>query len=711
MVRSHSGANHAMKSHWKDSEIKSLPPPARWRAGAGRQGKDRLELLVYRSRLIGSEPELCLWGGGNTSTKLEEVDFRGRKRQVLRVKGSGSDLKEAEPDHFSPMAVEDLLPVLQREEMTDEAMVAYFEKCLLNPKAPRPSIEALLHAFVPERDIDHTHADAILALTNTSRARSLIREVYGDELLFIPYIKPGFLLAKTVASAYRENPDTKGAVLEKHGLITWGPDSKTSYLRTIEMVSRAESLIRKKGGRRPVLGGPRFKSLNPANRRRFLENFSAVIRRTVSRREKKIMTFTDSPKVLEYVNSRLAPETSQAGAATPDHMLRTKRIPLFIDWKGKNPLSVSGKWIERQIERYAENHRRYWEKFHEPGQPMLDPYPRVILIPRVGMITTGKNLAEARIVQEIYGHSMRVQTGASFVDRYRSLPLSQAFEMEYWSLELYKLTLASKEKELARRVAWVTGAAGGIGRAIVEKLAQEGAHVVALDLDRGGVEKLAEEMNGRLKSPQVLGLRLDVTQESEIDQAMVKTLRAFGGIDFLVSNAGVADVAPIDKLDLKIWEKSFRVNATGHFLVARRVIRELKRQEMAGGLVFIASKNVLAPGKDFGAYSAAKSAETQLARVLAIENGDAGVRVNIVHPDGVFEGSGLWETIKKERAESHGVSPAGLEKYYRNRNLMKIPVEPEDVAEAVLFFLSPRSAKTTGCMLTVDGGLREAFPR
>ncbi len=669
-----------MKNRWKDSKVK---------------GKNRLGQLVYHSRLIGQEPELCLWGGGNTSTKLEEVDFRGRKRLVLRVKGSGSDLKEAEPQHFSPMALDDLLPVLNREKMTDEEMVAYFEKCLMNPKAPRPSIEALLHAFIPEPDIDHSHADAILALTNTSRARTIIQKVFGNELLFIPYIKPGFLLAKQTAQAYRRNPKTKGAVLAKHGLVTWGPDSKTSYRRMIEMVSRAENFIRKERKSRPLLGGPGCKSFSAAERIHFLEQFAAPIREAVSRSERKILTFTDSPAVLEYVNSRLAPKASQQGAATPDHMLRTKRIPFFIRWNGQT--------LAKQIEQYAENHRRYYKKFHEPGQPMLDPYPRVILIPKVGMITTGKNLQEAKIVQEIYEHSMRVQAGASFVDRYESLPLPQAFEMEYWSMELYKLSLAPKEKELARRVAWVTGAAGAIGRALVEKLVSEGAHVVALDLNRKKVETL--------RSSQVLPIAADITKEADIEKAMRETLKTFGGIDFLVSNAGVAHVAPVDQLELKNWEKSFKVNSTGHFLVARRVIRQLQAQKMGGAIVFIASKNVLAPGKDFAAYSAAKSAQTQLARVLAIENGEARVRVNIVHPDGVFDGSGLWNEIKKKRARSHGIRPAELEKHYQNRNLMKVRVEAKDVAESVTFLLSERSAKTTGCMLTVDGGLREAFPR
>lgn len=685
-----------MKNQWKDPQTK---------------GKGRLELLVYRSRLIGSEPDLCLWGGGNTSTKLEETDFLGRKRRVLRVKGSGSDLKESEPQHFSSLLLDDLLPLLRRDQMTDEEMVACLEKCLLNPKAPRPSIEALLHAFIPEPDIDHTHADAILSLTNTSRSRAICKDVFGHELLFIPYIKPGFTLAKAAAAVYRKNPKAKGALLEKHGLVTWGPDSKTSFARTIEMVTRAENYIRRKSNNRPALGRASAKDLSVREREKFLRRFAAPIRHAVSRKEKKILTFTDSPEVLRYVNARRGFEASQQGAATPDHMLRTKRVPLFIRWNGKNSRNVSAEWISAQIENHAEAHRRYYEKFHEAGQPMLDPYPRVILIPGVGMFTAGKSLDEARIVKEIYEHSMKVQAGAFSVDRYRSLPLDQAFEMEYWSLELYKLSLAPKEKELARKIAWVTGAAGAIGRALVEKLVEEGAHVVALDLDAAKVRSLAAGMNQRFKGARVLGLPMDVTREAGIEKAMLETLKTFGGIDLLVSNAGTAHVASIDQLELKDWEKSFAVNATGHFLVSRCVIRQLRAQQMEGALVFVASKNVLAPGKDFAAYSAAKSAQTQLAKVLAIESAEAGIRVNVVHPDGVFDGSGLWNVIKKERAQSHGIKPEELEEHYRNRNLMKVKVEPRDVAESVCFLLSGRSAKTTGCMVTVDGGLREAFPR
>ena len=675
-----------MKNRWNKQDAK---------------GKDRLNLLVYRSRLIGQEPSLCVWGGGNTSTKGETSDFQGRRRKVIWVKGSGSDLKASERQDFPMLFMDEVLHALNRENMSDEEMVDFLMRCLANPMSPRPSIEALLHAFVPELDIDHTHADAVLSLTNTVRGEGLCRKVFGKELLWIPYLKPGFTLAKRMAQAYQKNPKTKGALLEKHGLITWGKSAYESYSHTIEMVTRAECfIVSQRRKRRWSL--PATESLPRKEREVFLEKNLPTVRRALSRTKKVLLTYSDTPSVLEFVNARMAKSLSQIGPATPDHMLRTKRVPLFVN--PKHPLLP-------QIEAYAKAHRRYYLHYRKSGQPMLDPYPRVILIPGVGMIASGKDLKEVRVVAEIYEHSIAIQRNASTVDRYRSLSLSKAFEMEYWPLELYKLSLAAPEAELARQVGIVTGAAGGIGQAIADVLGKAGAHLLLTDIDGKKVARLAEELNEKLRFPRMIGLRMDVTDEKSVKEAFRRALLVFGGVDFIVSNAGVAHVSPVESLRLEDWNESLAVNATGHFLVAREAVRLLKAQGFGGSIVFIASKNVLAPGKDFGAYSAAKSAEVQLARILAIEHGESKIRVNLINPDGVFEGSGLWAKIKETRAKSHGVPPKALEAYYQNRNLMKVRVLPEDVAQAVLFFVSKRSAKTTGCILTVDGGVKEAFPR
>ncbi len=690
-----------------------------WNTKEAAKAKDKLDLLVYRSRLIGSEPKLCVWGGGNTSTKTLERDHRGKVRRVLRIKGSGSDLKVSTRRDYPPVALDELLDVFSRDKMTDEEMVDYVTHCLLDPKAPRPSIEVLLHAFVDRPDIDHTHADAILSITNTRNGQKIAKKIFGDELLWVPYVKPGFTLAKWVGQAYRKNPEAKGLVLEKHGLITWADDAKTSYNLTTQMVTRAEKYL-SLARRRKRYWSPQIQKSFPATAKKewLLQNLP-VIRKAVSANQKVVLHFNNSPAVMEFVNAKETPVVSQKGPATPDHMLRTRRISLVL----KKPISQpAGKLrstvlnLQRQIENYAKAHERYYKKYERllpdgPFKKMLDPYPKVILIPGIGMVTTGQDLKNAKIVSEIYEHSISVMTNASVIDEYESLSERLAFEMDYWPMELYKLSLAPPEAEFSRAVGLVTGAARGIGQAIAARLAAGGAHVFLTDLKEEAVKKAAEEINQKTKSSRAFHLRMDVTNPKSVQKGMEEVVLKCGGLDFLVSNAGVAHVAAIDELHLDDWEKSLAVNATGHFLVAREAVKIFKRQALGGAMVFIASKNVLAPGKDFGAYSAAKAAQTQLARILAIENGEHHIRVNLVNPDGVFEDSGLWDTIRNNRARSYGIRGADLQKYYVNRNLMKTPVLAKDVAESVAFLISPKSSKTTGCILTVDGGVKEAFPR
>ena len=686
-----------------------------WNPKEAAKAKDKLDLLVYSSRLIGSEPDLCVWGGGNTSTKTVEKDFRGKVRRVLRVKGSGSDLKTSVRRDFPAVYMDDLLDLLNTDEMTDEEMVDYVTQCMLDPKAPRPSVEVLLHTFVDQPDIHHTHADAILSLTNTQHGRENVRKVFSKELLWVPYVKPGFTLAKWVSRAYRSNPNTKGVILEKHGIITWGPDAKTSYGRMIEMVTRAEKFLARARAKKKHWSPQIWKTQNASARKEWLLKYLPVIRKTVSRHQKTVLVHLETPDVMEFVNGKVAPAVSQIGPATPDHMLRTKRLPVFIRIPGKGIESLTEKSLVSQLEKYAKDHAAYYarnKRMLGPNPlPMLDPYPKVILIPGIGMIATGKDIKTASVVAEIYQHCISVATNASVIDRFSSLSEKQAFEMDYWPLELYKLSLAPPEAEFSRLVGLVTGAARGIGKAIAVRLAHGGANVFLSDLDFESVKQAAADINQNLKGQRVFPIKMDVTNPASVKSAFEHILLTAGGIDFLVSNAGFAHVSSIDKLETADWDKSLAVNATGHFLVAREAVRILRKQGFGGSLIFIASKNVLAPGKDFGAYSAAKAAESQLARILAIENGDAGVRVNIVNPDGVFQDSGLWDKIRKNRAKTYGIAGAQLEDYYRQRNLMKIRILPEDVAESVAFLVSKRSSKTTGCILTVDGGVKEAFPR
>jgi len=397
------------------------------------------------------------------------------------------------------------------------------------------------------------------------------------------------------------------------------------------------------------------------------------------------------------------------GPATPDHTIYTKRLPCFVATDGSGDLAAQ---IERSIERFVGEYTRYFDAHRVEGAELTDPLPRVVLVPGLGMFTAGRDRRTAGIVNDIYHHTIAVIGNASAFGEYVSLSARDAFDVEYWPLELYKLTLAPPEKELARRIALVTGGGSGIGRAVAKKLAAEGAHVVVGDLDAAGAKQTADEIVATIGAGRALGVGMDVTREDSVRAAFEETVLAYGGLDLLVSNAGVAHSAPVDRMRLADWERSFAVNATGHFLVAREAMRILIAQRLGGALVFVATKNVMSPGKDFAAYSAAKAAEAQLAKVLALEGAPHGIRSNIVNPDAVFQDSKLWsEDVRRERAAAQGIAVEQLEEFYRKRNLLGARILPEDVAEAVCFLASDRSAKTTGCTLTVDGGVKDAFPR
>lgn len=694
-----------MQNLWRDEEAGAL---------------SGLDLLVYRSRLIGRDPNLVVWGGGNTSIKHEETDFRGRRVRVMRIKGSGSDLKTIEAKHFPGIRLDDLEPLEKRATMSDEEMVAYLVHALMEPQSPRPSIETLLHGFVPHPHIDHTHADAILALTNTADGRRQVEAVYGQDAVWVPYRRPGFTLSREVAEAIKASAKARCVVLEKHGLITWGRSAKESYDATIEMNTRAEEHARQRAAGRAVFG-PAARAVLPREARRaVVARIAPRLRGLLSGRPpgaaRAILRFDDGDDVLEFVSSRGARDLCLAGPATPDHLLYTKPRPLFVEPPAdlEAPGGAEGlkAALAEGLRQYAAWYDEYVRKHGTGKEPRLDPIPRVVLIPGVGMLTAWKDAKHTRIVADIYHHTIGVMRAAQGIGEYRSLDIRDTFDVEYWPMELYKLTLAPPEKELARRVALVTGAAHGIGRAVARLFAAEGCHVAVTDLDGEKAAAVAREICDAQGMDRAIGLRLDVAEEASVEAAFRETVLAYGGVDLVVSNAGMAHSAPLDKMDLKDWQRSLDVNATGHFLVGRAALRILKDQMIGGGLVFVASKNVLAPGKDFGAYSAAKAAETQLARVLAIEAGEHGIRVNIVNPDAVFQDSRLWsEAVRQERARAHGVLPDQLEDFYRKRNLLKVRVLAEDVAQAALWLASDRSGKTTGCILPVDGGVREAFPR
>lgn len=673
---------------------------------------DGIEALVSMSRLVGAEPSLVLWGGGNTSLKLEELDFRDRPGLVLRVKGSGSDLKSVQPRDFPGVRLDDVLPLEQREAMSDEEMVAYLTHTLMEPESPRPSIETLLHAFIPDAAVLHSHADAIVALTNTEHGQETLRRALGDRVVPVAYRRPGFLLSKEVAAAAREHPSAQGVVLVNHGLVTWGTSLQEAYDRHIELVTRAEEYARDAARGRKVFGSAAPRSRTTAQRQEAAARVAPILRGLLSGQQRVVLRYDDAPDVLDFLDAPEAQRLSQIGPATPDHLLNTKRLPVFVQVADPSDTVSLAASLRDALDGYREQYRAYVERNNvEQAQP-LPAEPRVILIAGLGLWTAGRDSRAARIAGEIYHHTIAVMAAAEAADAYASLSERDAFEAEYWPMELYKLTLQAPERPLARQIALITGAASGIGRAIAERFATEGAQVVLADLDEDGACRAADALCERHGADRCIGIGMDVTSAEQVAAAFARLRLIYGGLDVLVSNAGIAPSAALLDLEPRDWERSLAVNATGHFLVTREAMRLLRDQGIGGSLIYIASKNVTAPGAEFGAYSVAKAAEAQLARIAAIEGGPLGIRANILNPDAIFEGSGLFsEELRERRAHAHGVAPDQLEEFYRRRNLLQTRVLAEDVAEAALFFATARSAKTTGAMLPVDGGVREAFPR
>jgi len=687
------------------AESTATPPPLALHA----RPSDALAELVEWSLRLGADPSLVLRGGGNTSVKLSESDVAGRPQAILRVKGSGSDLATAKPADFSGVRLDDVLPLFDRADMSDEEMVDYLARTLTDPRAPRPSIETLLHAFIPAASVFHSHADALLSLINTPDPHAVLDAALGPDVLRVAYRRPGFRLSREVGEAVRGSPGAQGLVLLNHGLVTWGATPEEAYRRHLELVDRARAYVAAREPASVFVAEHRF-VLPPRARQGLAAELAPVIRGALSAGRRVVLRYDDSPELLAFVGSPRAREASAAGAATPDHILTTKVHPLWVDVDDPCDVEAVARAFAAGLARYRADDEAYAARWRT-DEPVLDASPRIVLVPGIGMFTAGKDARAAGLARDIYLHTVGIMAGAETVGGYRSLAEEDQFRAEYWPLELFKLTLAPPERELARRVALVTGAAGGLGRAIARRLAAAGAHVVVTDRDEAGAHAVAGEIAGREGAGTALGCTLDVTRDGDVAAAFERAALAFGGVDVVVSNAGIAHCAPIEALELEDWERSLAVNATGHFLVTRAALRHFRRQGTGGAMVFVATKNVTAPGKDFAAYSASKAAEAQLARVAAIEGGPLGVRVNMVNPDAVFEGSSLWADIRGERARAYGVAPERLEEVYRGRTLLGVEVRAEDVAEAVLFLASDRASRTTGAMLAVDGGVREAFVR
>jgi rhamnulose-1-phosphate aldolase/alcohol dehydrogenase len=686
---------------WDDERAASLDGPG---------------LLLYRSNLLGSDLRITNFGGGNTSAKLAAPDpVTGTTTNVLWVKGSGGDIGSMKLDGFSTLYLDKLLglrSVYRGLEHADE-MVPLYNHCTFNLNPRATSIDTPLHGFIPHPHVDHVHADAVIAIAASENAEALTREIYGGELGFLPWQRPGFDLGLKLGVIAEADPKIKGVVLGGHGLFTWGPTAKDCYRTTLEMINRAARWL-SANARGDAFGGQRLEALPRAERREVAAKLLPAIRKRISSGERKVGHFTDAAAVLEFVNSRELKALAALGTSCPDHFLRTKIRPLVLpfDPSARNLDSVLAS-LDQNIADYRAGYEAYYRRCKRAeSPPMRDPNAVIYLIPGVGMLSFAKDKSTARIASEFYVNAINVMRGASGVGRYVGLKEQEAFDIEYWLLEEAKLQRLPKPKSLAGRVALVTGGAGGIGQAIAARLMGEGACVVLADIDAKSLDATVADFGKRFGKDAVAGVHVDVTSEPAVEAAFRETVLAYGGIDIVVANAGIASAAPFEDTSLELWNRNFAILATGYFLSARAGYRIMKDQGLGGAIVFIASKNALAASPGASAYCSAKAAEVHLARCLALEGAPHGIRANTVNPDAVLRGSKIWQgEWRAQRAASNKVSETELEEVYRQRSLLKLSVYPEDIAEAVYYFASDLSAKSTGNILNVDAGNAVSFTR
>jgi rhamnose utilization protein RhaD (predicted bifunctional aldolase and dehydrogenase)/NAD(P)-dependent dehydrogenase (short-subunit alcohol dehydrogenase family) len=640
--------------------------------------KSDLEQRVYSSRLLGQDATLVLHGGGNTSVKVKVRNVLGQEEEILYVKGSGWDLETIQVEGLAPVRMAHLLRLAKVDALSDPQMVNELATQVTRAGAPAPSVETILHAVLPHKFVDHTHADAVLAITNTAAGEARVREIYGDDVVIVPYVMPGFDLAKACARKFEmeAKPSTIGMVLMNHGIFSFGATAEESYGRMIALVDRAETYLKQEKAWDLTIA-----KTHESDKLVRLE--LATLRRDVgvTAGSAVVMSTHSDPKFLAFARSGNVSDISQQGPATPDHILRTKRFPM----------------LGRNVQAYAGAYREYFSRnaaSAKESKTMLDPAPRVILDDEFGMCCVGRSAKEAGIARDLYSHTIDVISRAEVLGGYRSLSERELFEFEYWDLEQAKLHRAGMPPVFGGEIALVTGVASGIGRACVEALLKRGAAVVGLDID----PNVATCAGSR---PDYLGLDCDVTSEEAVANALEAGVRAYGGLDMLILNAGVFPAGtPIEKLGAKEWRTVLSVNLDANLTLMRECYPLLKLAPKGGRVVVIGSKNVAAPGPGAAAYSASKAALTQLARVAALEWGDAGIRVNTLHPNAVFDTAVWTEEVLKARAESYGLS---IEAYKRN-NVLKTEVRSMDVGELAAELCGPAFTKTTGAQIPVDGG-------
>ncbi|QND58585.1 bifunctional rhamnulose-1-phosphate aldolase/short-chain dehydrogenase [Mesorhizobium huakuii] len=681
------------------------------------QGMSDPELLVYRSNTLGSDKRVTNYGGGNTSSKIWQKDpLSGETVEVLWVKGSGGDSASIKLDGFATLYMDKLraLKGLYRGVEHEDEMVGYLPHCTFNLNPRAASIDTPLHAYVPKPFVDHMHPDAIIAIAAAKDSRALTKEIFGDAIGWLPWKRPGFELGLWLEKFCLEHPTAKGVILESHGLFTWGDTPKECYETTISVINQAIEWFERRSEGLAIFSGEVVKSLDATERRAIAAKLMPKIRGLISEKSHKLGHFDDSAAVLEFVNSRDLRPLAALGTSCPDHFLRTKIRPLVIEFDPAKPdVEAVIARLADDIAEYRVGYQAYYDSCKHPDSPAIrDPNAVVYLMPGVGMFTFAGDKATARISGEFYVNAINVMRGASTVSSYVGLPAQEAFDIEYWLLEDLKLQRMPKPKSLAGQIALVTGGAGGIGRATANRLLREGACVVLADIDEAALASANEELAKAYGKDFVRPVVINVTSEDQVVAGFAETAVEFGGIDILVSNAGLASSAPIEETTLALWNKNMDILSTGYFLVSREAFRLFRVQKIGGNVVFVASKNGLAASPNAAAYCTAKAAEIHLARCLALEGAEAQIRVNVVNPDAVLRGSKIWTgEWKEQRAAAYKMSTDDLEEHYRSRSMLKRSVFPEDIAEAIYFFASDMSAKSTGNIINVDAGNAQSFTR
>ena len=726
---------HFVNYLWDDAKAASLDPVGR---------------LIYRSNILGSDQRITNTGGGNTSAKIIEKDpLTGASTEVLWVKGSGGDLRTSTRENFSSLYQSKLIGLQALyaarkdkglKSQAEDDMVGMFSHATFNLN-PRPSsIDTTLHAFLPGKHVDHMHPNAIIAIAASARCEKLTKEIFGGEMAYVKWMRPGFELGLAMQQIAKKNPKVRAIMMGQHGFISWADNEKTCYTDTLGFIEKAAAYIEgkyaAKGGDQTAFGGEKYQSLSPEKRRDHFAAILPALRGLVSSEKRFIGTVQDDDKILRFVNSKDAARLAELGTSCPDHFLRTKIKPLYVNWNPQqDDLATLREKLAAGIERYRKDYAAYYAKCKHANSPaMRDPNPTVVLIPGLGMIAWGKDKSESRVTAEFYTCAVEVMRGAEAIDTYIALPQQEAFDIEYWLLEEAKLKRMPAEKELARQVVVVIGAGSGIGKETAHRLGKEGAHIVCVDVNEAAAQETANELlakngagigvagSGLSNCGPAIGLAANITDRASIRRMLDDVAIAYGGFDSICVTAGIfvpsntTGHIPDDK-----WSLTFAINVTGAYLVGDEAAKTWKKQGLRGNLVLTTSANAVVAKKGSLAYDCSKAAANHLVRELAIELAPL-VRVNGVAPATVVKGSAMFPRDRvigslakynipytdKEETES---LVAKLAQFYADRTLTKSPITPADQAEAYFLLVSQRLSKTTGQIITVDGGLHEAFLR